>query len=232
LVLKAPVSGLVQMGGPSPVGANGNMAALAAAASGGSSLSSGSQPGGAGADPAPAVGAKVAAGTTVLTVVDVAELGLLAAVDETDVLLVTPGQSASVELDAAPGAQYRGTVRSVDVLPSASSGDVVSYRVRLTLSAGTQPDGSAAPTPRPGMSAVAHLEVRSATNAVVVPAPAVFRADGQDAVWAVRGGKAQRVAVTVGVPGQGLVEIVSGLSEGERVVIRGTDRVRSGQMMP
>jgi hypothetical protein len=108
----------------------------------------------------------------------------------------------------------------------------VSYSVRLTLPAGTRPNGSAAPTPRPGMSAVVHLEVRSATGAIAVPAAAIFSAEGRDAVWAVRDGKAHRVAVTVGVTGQGLVQIVSGPREGERVVVRGTDRVRAGQTLP
>jgi hypothetical protein len=134
-----------------------------------------------------------------------------------------------VELDAAPAARYRGIVRWVDALPSAPAPAGVSYGVRLTLSAGTRPDGSAAPTPRPGMSAVVHLEVRSVTGAVVVPTAVIFSAAGRDAVWAVRGGRAQRVVVTVGVTGQGLVQIVSGPREGERVVVRGTDRVRAAR---
>ena len=82
------------------------------------------------------------------------------------------------------------------------------------------------------MSAVVHLEVRSVTGAVVVPTAVIFSAVGRDAVWAVLGGRAQRVVVTVGVTGQGLVQIVSGLREGERVVVRGTDRVRAGQTLP
>ena len=35
-------------------------------------------------------------------------------------LLVSAGVKATVELDAAPGARYEATVRSVDLLPSAS----------------------------------------------------------------------------------------------------------------
>jgi HlyD family secretion protein len=243
LTLRAPVAGVVQLGGPA-VGGSGALSAdataAAAAAAGASGLGdllggaaqSGSQNGGPGVDPAPVLGARVSAGTPLLTVVDTSELGLLAAVDETDVLLVQPGVAAGVELDAAPGATYRASVRSVDVLPGASARGGVSYRVRLTLAAGSYADGRAAPVPRPGMSAVAHLEVRSATGAVVVPAAAVFNAEGRDAVWVVRDGKAQRAAVTIGVAGQDLVQVVGGLAEGERIVVRGADQVRAGQQVP
>jgi hypothetical protein len=238
LTLRAPVAGVVQLGGPatsnglpsitdllgSQAGALGAAPATGAAGASGASGSTGP-----GIDPAPAVGAKVSAGTTILTVVDLTEPGLLAEVDETDILLVAPGVKASVELDAAPGARYEATVRSVDLLPSASAQGGVSYRARLALTAGTFADGRAAPAPRPGMSAVAHLAVRSASGAVVVPAAAVFNADGRDSVWVVRGGKAERVPVTIGVSGADLVQVTTGLDEGERVVVRGADRVKAGQ---
>jgi hypothetical protein len=108
----------------------------------------------------------------------------------------------------------------------------VAYRVRLSLGAGSYSDGRAAPTPRPGMSAVARLRVREAADAVTVPAAAVFNADGRDTVWVVRGGRAERVAVTVGVQGQDLVQIVAGLDDGDPVVVRGTDQVSPGQELP
>jgi hypothetical protein len=82
------------------------------------------------------------------------------------------------------------------------------------------------------MSAVAHLKVREATDAVTVPAAAVFSAGGRDAVWVVRDGKAERVDVTVGVQGQDLVQIVTGVGAGQPVVVRGTDRVSAGQQVP
>jgi multidrug efflux pump subunit AcrA (membrane-fusion protein) len=238
LTLRAPVAGIVQLGGPAGgvrapdlrglSGAVGNLSGAGAAGD----TSTGAATSGPGIDPAPPVGAQVPAGTPVLTVVDVGELGLLADVDEADVLLVKPDMTAAVDLDAAPGARYTATVRSVDVLPSTSTRGGVSFRVRLALGAGTLGDGNPAPVPLPGMSAVAHLQVRSATAAVVVPARAVFTVDGHDAVWMVRAGKAQRVAVTVGVAGHDRVQIVAGVGEGDRVVVRGADQLRSGQQLP
>lgn len=239
LTLRAPIAGVVQLGGAASSGSTPSLTdLLGSAGSLGGALpdpaaagSSGSAPP-AGVSDAIAAGSKVGAGTPVLTVVDVSELGLVAEVDETDVLLVEPGIPASVELDAATGARYDAVVRSVDLLPTPSTRGGVAYRVRLSLAEGRYGDGRAAPTPRPGMSAVAHLSVREADSAVAVPAAAVFTVDGQDSVWAVRDGKAARVPVTVGVSGQDLVQIVSGLSAGDRVVVRGTDQVRAGAELP
>jgi hypothetical protein len=79
------------------------------------------------------------------------------------------------------------------------------------------------------MSAVTHLRVREAADAVTVPASAVFSADGREAVWVVRDGRADRVPVTLGVQGKELVQIVAGLQQGEQVVARGADQIRPGQ---
>jgi len=246
LTLKTPIGGVVQLGGTASgssgpsltdlIGAAGGSAAGGAAASGaggaGLGAGSGAPPSGPGVDSAVLPGARVSSGTPVVTVVDTSELGLVAEVDETDVLLVTPGVTGSVELDAAPGARYDATVRSVDLLPGTSSRGGVSYRVRLSVGSGRYGDGRPAPAPRPGMSAVAHLAVRAARDAVAVPAAAVFSSGGRDSVWVVRDGKAVRTPVTVGVSGQDLVQVVSGISSGDRIVVRGADQVRTGQQLP
>ncbi|MEV0152816.1 efflux RND transporter periplasmic adaptor subunit [Micromonospora sp. NPDC050686] len=236
LTLRAPIAGVVQPGG-TRAAAPADLAGLLGAAGGGTAAGidpsafapadRGGPP--AGVDDAVPQGGRVTAGTPVLTVVDTGQLGLLAEVDETDVLLVRPGLTATVELDAVTGATYQARVRSVDVLPSTSARGGVTYRVRLSLERGHQGEGEPAPTPRPGMNALVHLRVREAADAVAVPASAVFSADGGDAVWVLRDGRADRVPVTVGVQGPDLVQIVSGVRAGDRIVVRGADRVRAGQ---
>jgi multidrug efflux pump subunit AcrA (membrane-fusion protein) len=241
LTLRTPIAGVVQLGGAASTPATGSLSNLLSAAGAGgaagvggaaSSTASGSTPTGPGVDTAVGVGAPVGAGTAIATIVDVSALGLLADVDETDVLLVAPGVRAQVELDAAPGATYDATVGSVDILPTTSARGGVAYRVRLSLGTGRYSDGRGAPTPRPGMSAVTHLMVREAHDAVTVPAAAVVRVDGHDAVWVSRDGKAVRVPVTLGVQGPDRVQVLTGLAPGDRVVVRGADRVRAGQSLP
>ena len=228
LTLHAPVAGVVQLGGPSGGSSSpASLNSLLAAGGQGSSLPAGGStlPG---VDTAVPQGAYVAAGTPIATIVDTSRLGLSASVDETDVLLVKPGVTATVELDAATGATYRATVRSIDLLPTTSATGGVSYRVRLDLGGGTGDDGTAAPTPRPGMSAVVRLRVRQAADAVTVPVSAVVNADGRDTVWAVRDGHYQQVPVTLGVQGEEVVQVTGGVAEGQRIVVAGADRVHQG----
>jgi RND family efflux transporter MFP subunit len=232
LTLRAPIAGVVQLGGASSGPAGGSLSSLLGAATGAAPpTTGGATASGPGVDPAVLVGTPVGAGTAVATIVDTSALGLLAEVDETDVLLVAPGVGAHVELDAAPGASYDATVTTVDVLPTTSAQGGVAYRVRLTLGTGRLDDGRPAPTPRPGMSAVAHLDVRQAKDAVTVPAAAVVRVDGHDTVWLVRDGKAARVQVSLGVQGPDRVQVVSGVVPGDQVVVKGADRVKAGQSL-
>lgn len=232
LTLRAPIAGVVQLGGASVPGGSAvpsDLTDLLNAAGGGqlTAPASGSAP--AGVEQTVAVGGLVSAGTAVATVVDVSELGLVAEVDETDVLLVKPGIDAEVELDAATGVRYPARVASIDVLPTANARGAVAYRVRLTLA----PPTGDMPTPRPGMNAVAHLKVREATGAVAVPAAAVFTADGQDMIWVRRpDGQAERRPVTIGVSGTDLIQIVSGVQAGDRIVVHGADLVQVGEKLP
>jgi multidrug efflux pump subunit AcrA (membrane-fusion protein) len=223
LTLHAPVSGVVQLGGPSSGGAAPSLSSLLA----GGSAPTAAAPA-AGVDTAVPAGAYVAAGTPIATIVDTDRLGLSAEVDETDVLLVKPGGKANVEFDAVTGATYQATVRSIDLLPTTSATGGVSYRVRLDLGKGTGDDGTAAPTPRPGMSAVVRLQVRQATDATTVPVSAVINSDGKDTVWAVRDGHYRQVPVTLGVQGEDVVQVTGGLTPGQRIVVSGADRVHQG----
>jgi RND family efflux transporter MFP subunit len=182
----------------------------------------------AGVDDMLAVGDRVGTGDPVVTIVDVSEIGLQGEVDETDVLLVTPGVAADVELDAAPGVLYRATVQTVDLLPTPSTRGGVAYRIRLTFTSGSE-EGQQPPTPRPGMSAVAHLRVRTAESTVAVPASAVFTSELGNTVWVLREGRAERQRVELGVQGEDLVEIRTGVVPGDRVVTAGTDKVSAGQ---
>ena len=247
LDVRTPIGGTVQLGGSSSgagTGAAGGTGGLdsvlgqlpadvqdqASSALGGSAATGGGAPV---QTVGPVTeGMPVTPGMPLATVVDDSVLSLVAEVDETDVLLVRPGIKAVAELDAVPGAQYGATVRAVDLSPTPSARGGVSYRVRLALAAGTLADGDPAPTPRPGMSAVADLRVRTAKDAVTVPASAVVRDGDRDAVWVPRRPGGPKRTVTVGVQGEDVVEIRDGVQEGDRVVVRGADRVRDGQELP
>jgi HlyD family secretion protein len=238
LTVRAPVDGVVTLGpgtgggGPDAsalLGSLGDQASQAAALLGGAA---GAATGGSPSGGSPlSIGSPVDSGGTLATVIDASELSLRADVDETDVLTVTEGTRAEVEFDALPGLTYSATVRSVDLTPTSSARGGVSYAVALSLGTGESKDGKVAPAPRPGMSAVISLQVADAKDAVSVPASALVRDGTKDTVWLVQNGRAARREVELGAEGDQFVEIRNGLSVGDRVVVRGADRVHAGDAL-
>ena len=242
LVLRAPFGGVANLGGPAATGGLPGLSGLAGQLPGQSgqggqgaqaSLAAGLSGTGGGARDASAVatGVPVASGDAVVTIIDDSRLTVSADVDETDVLQVRGGVPARVELDAAPGATYPATVIGVGATPAQSSGGGVTYKVTLTLDDGTFAAGGAAPRPKPGMSAVVDLRVREARGTLSVPSSAIVTSGQNATVWVVADGRAERRAVRLGAQGDTVAQVVAGLGEGERVVVRGADTVRQGQRL-
>ena len=232
LTVKAPIGGRVVLGASAGSGGGDDLSGLVdqlpSSLAGQAESLLGGGGGGAGSGSSSGIvsaGSPVSDGDPILTITDTSELSLRAEVDETDVLLVRKGVRADVELDAVPGARYRAVVRNVDLSPSSSSRGGVSYVVRLALGGGTLADGSPAPTPRPGMSAVASLRVITSEDTTAVPAASVFRDGDRDAVWVVNDNVAEKQYVALGAQGEEYLEVVDGLSEGDTVVVRGADQV-------
>jgi HlyD family secretion protein len=240
LTIRAPFSGVASLGGAASGG--GDLSGLvgrlppqlqsqASAAGGGAASALGGAGGGAARDASSvAEGAPISSGDAVVTVTDASRLTLSADVDETDVLQVTRGVQASVEFDAVPGATYPAEVIGVGVTPRESNGGGVTYKVTLSLARGAATDGAAAPWPKPGMTAVVDLRVQQVSRAVSVPSAAVVTSGRDTTVWVVSaGGRAERRVVRLGAQGDTVVQVASGLREGERIVVRGVDAVRQGE---
>jgi multidrug efflux pump subunit AcrA (membrane-fusion protein) len=247
LTIVAMVSGTVSLGdGQSSAGSgvSGSEISqlLAAAESGGASGATGSSGsggslgalGGSGSGSAAggtmiAVGAPIDSGGTLFTVTDASALSVSAQVDETDVLTVHPGVTASIQLNAVPGATYQGTVTSVDPTSTTSSQGSVTYTVRLSLGHGRMQDGSAAPAPLPGMTAIADLNVLTARHALSVPSSALVVNGQTTSIWVLAGGVAHLRRITLGAQGDATVQVLAGLSAGQQVVVSGADKVSDGE---
>jgi len=241
LTVTAPLSGTVTLGsgqasaGTSSLGSLSQLLSAASSGSGTSALGSGttgsSGTGGgsaAGSGTVISVGSPVSSGGALFTVTDASSLSVTAQVDETDVLNVKPGVGAQIQLNAVPGASYPGTVTSVDPNSTTSTQGGVTYTVRISLGAGTLSDGSAAPTPLPGMSAIADLDVLTVPHALSVPSAALVTDGSVTSVWLVSGGVAHKQAIRLGAQGDKAVQVLGGLAAGQRIVIAGADKVADG----
>ena len=65
-------------------------------------------------------------------------------------------------------------------------------------------------------------------GAIVIPEDAVVPLQGENVVWVVSDGKAQRRSVTLGVRTPGFVEVSTGVEAGAQVVVGGLELLAPG----
>lgn len=119
------------------------------------------------------VGTAMMAGTEVMVIADLNEMEARVDIGEMDVVLIHPGQSAKLEVDAFKDRKFTGVVTEIanssKGLGYGGSGgqsqDATKFevKVRITEQAAF----------RPGMSVTAEIETRSRTNVVTVPIASV-----------------------------------------------------------
>ncbi|MFZ5724712.1 MAG: efflux RND transporter periplasmic adaptor subunit [Pseudomonadota bacterium] len=157
-------------------------------------------------------GTRIAPGQSLLTLVDLAELELAAAIPARDVPQVKVGSEVLFTVDGLGNREFRG--RIVRVNPMATSGSrTITVYARVANRDGVL---------RGGMFASGRVAAGNARHNVVrIPAGAVRDIDGRTQVWVVRDGKLALQGVTLGVrdAGSGLVEVKEGLTAGERVIL-------------
>jgi len=105
-------------------------------------------------------------GTVLLTIADLSEIEAEVRVDETEVVLVKPGQPAIVRLDADPDTTFKGVVTEVGnsaIRSQAGLGqESVDFKVKVAIK-------DKIPNVRPGLSASVDITVAEEKNALAVP---------------------------------------------------------------
>jgi len=156
------------------------------------------------------------AGEHVLRLVDPRRLQVTAAVPVADVQKVVVGHAARVSIPGSESAEITGQVTGAPAAVDPATGTAA---VRVSV-AGALPVGT------PVQVAIVADE---RTNVLLVPAAAVVHDEDETAVFVVTAdNKAHRRPVVVGLASDDDVQIVSGLREGEKVVIKGHDELPDG----
>ena len=127
------------------------------------------------------------------------------------------GQPARLSVEAFPGRRFEARVLRISPVVDAASGTV-----RVTLEA------SGEGVLRPGMFASVELEMENRPSALVIPKSALALDSLGDTVFVAAGEVAERRQVELGFRNEDRLEILSGLAEGERVVVVGQDGLSEG----
>ncbi len=139
-------------------------------------------------------------------------LSVLLAINEVDVPSLELGQRADIEFDALPDLSATGKVYEIAESGTNSSG-VVTFDVWLSIDV-------ADPALRDGMSSAATIITAIAKDAIIVPSAAVkTNTDGTSYVQILdENGVPQKVTVEVGLASSTQAQILSGITEGTKVV--------------
>lgn len=126
-------------------------------------------------------------GTEMMTVADMRVLEVRVDVGENDIVKVSIGDSADVEVDAYNNRKFKGVVTKIASSTTSSSvltstNDVTNYEVRIRLDKSSYADLADKTFPfRPGMNASADIKTRRVDNVLAVPITAVnARVKGSD----------------------------------------------------
>lgn len=146
-------------------------------------------------------------------IVDPSNFEMTGLIDEMDVAGISLGQEVIVTLDALAGVELDGRVTFISDAALIQAG-VVLYRTTITL---MHPD----PRVKDGMSATANIIVEKRSGVLMLPTTAVFSDAGRSIVYLVGSdGKTTMKEVTTGLRSGRLIQVASGLQEGDEVALQ------------
>jgi HlyD family secretion protein len=175
----------------------------------------------------------------ILVIADLSEMEAQVDVDENDIVGITLGQPAEIQVDALPGQVVKGVVREIGSSANASGAGTTDQKTEFEIKIGI---AEPLATLRPGMTATADIVTKTNPSALSVPlqsvalrtvdqlmkkgekrkhAEARFKADRDgfvEIVFCLEQGRAVARQVTTGIQSDEWIEVKSGLKEGEEVV--------------
>jgi HlyD family secretion protein len=198
------------------------------------------------------VGTSQFTGTEIMRIANLNEMEVLVEVNENDIIRVNEGDSAIIEIDAYQNQEFRGVVTSISnsaLTAQISVDQVTNFQVKIRILPESyqhllRPDRPGYSPFRPGMSASADIQTKTAFDVLSIPIQAVTtRAEekgnnqsdtlsSQEAgvraparkvqeyvfVYLEEEGKVRLTPVESGVQDSNFIEIISGLESGARVI--------------
>ncbi len=163
-------------------------------------------------------GSLVTQNTVITTLDDSSIIKLDFSVPETLLAKIKVGGTVQARNDVNPERRYEGTVRTIN-----SRIDPVTRAVEIRAIV-SNADNSI----KPGMLMTVELTLSERPGAMLIPEAALVPEGAEQYVYKVEDERAVRTLVRIGMRKRGTVEILSGLSADDQVVVGGVQKVRNG----
>jgi len=165
-------------------------------------------------------------GTILMTIADLSVMEVEVEVDETDVIGVEIGQQAEVRVDAFPDQAIKGKVTEIGssaLQKVTSSEESRDFKVIITLE--NPPENL-----KPGLSATTDIITAEKTDILAIPISALVLREKEDkegekkdeqeeGVYVVKENRVKFFPVEKGIMGEMMIEITTGLEEGQDIVV-------------
>jgi len=158
-------------------------------------------------------------GKALLTLLDISSVKVMFSVPESEISAIPADCQSAITVAALGNKKYEGKKIEKSVMANAISH---TYPVRINLL-------NAQKELLPGMVCKVELAPADSVTGIVIPIGIIQNtSDGQKFVWTDQGGTAKRTLVITGVAKGNGVEIVSGLSAGDRIITEGYQKISDG----
>ena len=158
-----------------------------------------------------------------ISLVDTSEIEMRGFIDEIDIAIVKVGQEANIILDALPDEEVKGEVAFISPVGTTLAG-VVSYDTRVTLE-------NPVAELRDGMSATAEVIIERRDDVLSIPNRYIRGTLEDPMVLVLVDGQQEQREITLGLSDGINTEVLSGLEEGEEVVLPAAQERQDGFFM-
>jgi RND family efflux transporter MFP subunit len=162
------------------------------------------------------------AGSGIISIGDVSKLLAKAIVGEAQVAQLSVGTQVKIKVGALQNREFVGVITRISptaAMPSRT------FTAEITIS-------STEGLLKPGMFVNAEVPSSMPQNALVVPESALVSREDQKTVYVVGSdNKVMQKVLKLGFVGEGFAEVLEGLSEGDRIVLSGQNKLKDGSII-
>lgn len=162
----------------------------------------------------------LAGGTPVCEIVNNSQLKINIKVTEHEVFKIENGQKVTIRLTAFPDKVFTGRISSIAEKADAA----MKFNVEITLVNDVKTHLKS------GLYAEVELPVER-TDILIVNKASIIGSMEKPEVYVVTGDKAEKRSITIGMSNDKQVEVLNGLSQGEKLIVSGQLNIKSGNVV-
>lgn len=147
-------------------------------------------------------------------IVDITQLEMISTVGEHDIFQIHPEMAVEVRIDALKNTALQGTVTSVSKFAKPASGSSVGSQFEVVIALEPHEQLIA------GLSLTGKIVTESKEEVLALPSLAIYREQGEAYVLIKEAEQIERRSVQIGMETSEYTEIISGLEEGDVVVLQ------------